>query len=412
MSYANPPSGFFLRSSLPPHRTVFIMSLPTGNPPTMLSVNPPFRHAHVGSFLRPASIHTARSSFAAGSISAAELRTIEDREIASHVHELLENGVQEITDGEFRREYFHLDFLKHIEGITISKNTLEQKEGRVPPTLSVTGKLRHTHDIEVDNFKYLQSLVPASEVKRIKITIPSPTMCHFRGGRAAISSEAYPDLEQFFSDLAAVYRKEIAALYAAGCRYIQLDDTNLAYLTDETMRSQAASRGEDLDKLPLDYARLINASLADKPGDMVAAIHLCKGNFRSQFFAQGSEDGYNPIAKVLFQQLNVNAFFLEWEDSRSGKDFSALQHLPPNKVVVLGLVSSKHAKMESKEELVKKINDAAAEIKADDGLRQLAISPQCGFSSTVHGNEITKQTQFDKLRLCRDVAQHVWKDTV
>lgn len=387
-------------------------TLPAGTPPTTLSINPPFRHAHVGSFLRPASIHSARASFAAGTIDASALRQIEDREIASHVSTLLANNVQEITDGEFRREYFHLDFLKHISGITISKNTLEQKEGRVPPTLSVTGKLKHTHDIEVANFAYLRSLVPADAVGRIKITIPSPTMCHFRGGRAAISTAAYPELEEFYSDLAQVYRTEIAALYAAGCRYIQLDDTNLAYLTDATMRSQAESRGEDLAKLPLDYARLINAALADKPADMVAAIHLCKGNFRSQFFAQGSRDGYNPIAEVLFQKLNVNAFFLEWEDDRSGKDFSALAHLPENKVVVLGLVSSKFATLEEKDTLVAKIQDAAKQIKGGAGLKQLAISPQCGFSSTVHGNEITPETQFAKLGLCREVALQVWDDAV
>ncbi|SPO28816.1 probable Methionine synthase, vitamin-b12 independent [Ustilago trichophora] len=388
------------------------MSLPTGTGPTSLAINPTFRHAHVGSFLRPEAIHTARAEHASGKLSSSDLRQIEDREIASHVQELLNNNIQEITDGEFRREYFHLDFLKHISGITISKNTLEQKEGRVPPTLSVTGKLEHTHNIEVDNFLYLKSLVPESEVKRIKITIPSPTMCHFRGGRAAISEQVYPDLEEFFSDLAAVYRTEITALYSAGCRYIQLDDTNLAYLTDQTMRSQAASRGEDLEKLPHDYARLINASLASKPADMVAAIHLCKGNFRSQFFAQGSKEGYNPIAEVMFKQLNVNSFFLEWEDDRSGKDFSALQHLPNNKMVVLGLVSSKFADMEDKQTLIAKVKEAAKSITGEEGLNQLAISPQCGFSSTVHGNEITKQTQFDKLSLCRQVAQEVWEDTV
>ncbi|TKY89054.1 hypothetical protein EX895_001585 [Sporisorium graminicola] len=387
-------------------------NLPTGTPPSSLFVNPPYRHAHVGSFLRPASIHAARASFASGEIDASALRQIEDREIATHVSSLLEHNIQEITDGEFRREYFHLDFLKHIEGITISKNTLEQKEGRVPPTLSVTGKLKHTHNIEVDNFKYLKSLVPEDAVKRIKITIPSPTMCHFRGGRAAISEEAYANLDEFFSDLAQVYRTEIDALYAAGCRYIQLDDTNLAYLTDQTMRSQAQSRGEDLATLPHDYARLINASLASKPADMVAAIHLCKGNFRSQFFAQGSEEGYNPIAEVLFQKLNVNAFFLEWEDERSGKDFSALAHLPPNKVVVLGLVSSKFATLEDKQVLINKIHDAAKQVKGGAGLHQLAISPQCGFSSTVHGNEITPESQFAKLGLCRDVALQVWNDAV
>ncbi|EPQ25735.1 uncharacterized protein PFL1_06729 [Pseudozyma flocculosa PF-1] len=382
-------------------------ALPAGTPPQKLACDPPFRHGHVGSFLRPKAVHDARAAFAKGDITAAELRSVEDAEIKTHVQQLLDHGIRDITDGEFRREYFHLDFLKHLEGVTITKNTLEQKEGRVPPTLSVTGKIRHPKDsIEVRNFEYLKSLVPADKHGQIKITIPSPTMCHFRGGRAAISTEAYPDLEDFFSDLAAAYRHEIDALYAAGCRYVQLDDTNLAYLTDDAMRRGAQERGEDLDKLPHDYARLINASLASKPRDMCAAIHLCKGNFRSQFFAQGSEQGYNPIAQVLFQNLNVDAFFLEWENERSGKDFSALRHLPDTKTVVLGLVSSKLAQLEDKQTLIDKINDAAQFVPL--GTRQLAISPQCGFSSTVHGNEITHDDQFRKLALCADVAEAVW----
>ncbi|KAN0061869.1 hypothetical protein ACQY0O_005863 [Thecaphora frezii] len=381
-------------------------ALPAGTPQQKLARDPPFRHGHVGSFLRPKAIHNARAQLAKGEITPAELRKVEDAEIAKHVAELLSHGIRDITDGEFRREYFHLDFLKHLEGVTITKNTLEQQEGRVPPTLSVTGKLHHPTNIEVANFEYLKSLVPVDQHRQIKITIPSPTMCHFRGGRAAISQEAYPDLEEFFADLAACYRQEIDALYAAGCRYVQLDDTNLAYLTDATMRKGAEERGEDLDKLPHDYARLINASLASKPADMCAAIHLCKGNFRSQFFAQGSEEGYNPIAEVLFQELNVDAFFLEWENERSGKDFSALRHLPATKTVVLGLVSSKLAELEDSEALIQKVKEAAGHVLL--GKEQLAISPQCGFSSTVHGNNITHEDQFKKLALCADIAEAVW----
>ncbi|PWZ01184.1 UROD/MetE-like protein [Testicularia cyperi] len=383
--------------------------LPAGNPPKTRQVNPPFRHAHVGSFLRPEAIHRARADLAAGKIDAAGLRAIEDIEIKKHVQELLDNHIEEITDGEFRREYFHLDFLKHIEGITVSKNTLEQKEGRVPPTLSVTGKLRHTHPIEVENFKYLASLVPESKRGQIKITIPSPTMAHFRGGRALISKQAYPTLQEFFSDLAAVYRSEIDALYAAGCRYVQLDDTNLAYLTDETMRQAAQDRGEDLEQLPHDYARLINASLASKPDDMISAIHLCKGNFRSTFFAQGGEEGYNPIAEVLFKEIHVNAFFLEWDDeTRSGKDFSSLRHLPAEKIVVLGLVGTKFSDLEDKDTVIAKIH-AAAQV-APGGLGSLAIGNSCGFASTVAGNNIEHHVQFKKLDLCRQVANQVWGD--
>ena len=232
-------------------------------------------------------------------------------------------------------------------------------------------------------------------------------MLHFRGGRKAINEEAYPDLDQFFADLAEAYRQEVEALYAAGCRYLQLDDTNLAYLTDPKMREAAKGRGEDVDALPSRYAKLINASFANRPEDMVIGIHLCKGNFKSQFFADGSEDGYAPIAKALFGELNVDAYFLEWEDERSGKDFTALAgHLSKEKTVVLGLVSSKLATMEAKATIIAKIRDAAQH--APGGLNQLALSPQCGFSSTAHGNAIKEDDQYAKLRLCKEVAEEVW----
>lgn len=259
----------------------------------------------------------------------------------------------------------------------------------------------------MDNFLYLKSLVPADKYRHIKITIPSPTMLHFRGGRKGISEKAYPNLDDFFADVASAYRKEVDALYAAGCRYLQFDDTNLAYLTDPKMREEAKERGEDVDALPSRYAKLINACFANKQDDMIIGIHLCKGNFRSQFFASGSDEGYAPVAKALFGELNVDAYFLEWENERSGKDFSALSgNLSAHKTVVLGLVSSKVSDMEDKETLVSKLREAAKQLPG--GLDQLAISPQCGFSSTHHGNAITEETQYAKLELCKAVAEEVW----
>lgn len=287
------------------------------------------------------------------------------------------------------------------------QNNLDETQVHKPPVLLVTDKVRHVKNIEVDNFLYLKSIVPADKHGHIKITIPSPTMLHFRSGRKGISGSAYPSLDDFFADVATAYRQEIEALYTAGCRYLQFDDTNLAYLTDPKMRADATARGEDVDALPSKYAKLINACFANRPEDMVIGIHLCKGNFKSQFFASGSEEGYAPVAKALFGELNVDAYFLEWEDERSGKDFSALSgNLSRDKTVVLGLVSSKISEMEAKDLLIKKLHEAGQQVPG--GLEQLAISPQCGFSSTHHGNAITEETQYAKLELCKAVAEDVW----
>ncbi|UZJ52649.1 hypothetical protein CBS101457_001969 [Exobasidium rhododendri] len=382
-------------------------TLPVGQGPTTLKQSPPFRSEHVGSFLRTKEIHDARAQFSEGKLDAAGLRKIEDEEIKKHIDRCLHWKVQDLTDAEFRRQYFHVDFLQHIEGVEVQKNSLEQKEGNVPPTLAVTAKLVHSKNIEVENYEYLKSIIPADRHHAIKITIPSPTMLHFRGGRKAISESVYPNLDDFFSDLATCYRKEIDALYKAGCRYVQLDDTNLAYLTDPTMRKAAEERGEDLASLPEKYAMLINAAISSAPEDMVLAIHLCKGNFKSQFFAMGSSEGYEPIAAALFGKMNVDAYFLEWEKpERSGLDFSALRHLPKTKTVVLGLVSSKVADLEDVDTIVARIHEAAKVVPG--GIDQLSISPQCGFSSTVHGNDLTEEEQFKKLQLCRTIAAKVW----
>lgn len=367
----------------------------------MSKVNPPFRADHVGSFLRPPEVLDARKRFKNNEISADELRSTEDRAIAQLVEQVESTGMKAITDGEFRREYFHLDFLQQLDGVTVkghiaASSDAQEKVGFTPPTLSVTGKLRHVRNIQVDDFTFLKSITKQTP----KVCIPSPTMVHFRGGRAAIDIESYPELDPFFDDLAQCYRDEINALYQAGCRYIQLDDTNLAYLCDRKMRAAAADRGDDPDELPRTYAALINSVIDNRPNDLTVGIHLCRGNFRSTWFAEG---GYEPVAEVLFNDLNVDAYFLEYDDERSG-DFTPLRFVPEGKTVVLGLVSSKLSQMESQADLIRRIHQAAKHMP----LENICLSPQCGFSSTVHGNEITPQIQWDKLKLVIDTAQEVW----
>jgi 5-methyltetrahydropteroyltriglutamate--homocysteine methyltransferase len=364
-------------------------------------VNPPFRADQVGSLLRPQAVHDARAKRANGDITAAELRSVEDAAIADAVHQVEGLGMQSVTDGEFRRAWFHLDFLQQLDGVAVTGSIAASSDAATtvhltPPKLSVTGPLRHVRDIQVDDFRYLDSIVTETP----KVSIPSPTMVHFRGGRAAIDVDAYPDLEQFFSDLAACYRAELDALYAAGCRYIQLDDTNLAYLCDPVMRAGAADRGEDPDALPHAYAELINDVITGRPDDLVVAIHLCRGNYRSTWFAEG---GYEPVAEVLFNELDVDAYFLEYDDERSG-DFAPLRHVPASKTVVLGLVTSKRPELESVESLATRIEEAGAYVPLD----QLCLSPQCGFASTVEGNQLTADEQWAKLARVVETADTVW----
>ena len=367
----------------------------------MAAVDPPFRAEQVGSLLRPQSVHRARGQRAAGAITAAQLRAVEDAAIAEAVAEVEGLGMRSVTDGEFRRAWFHLDFLEQLDGVAVTGNIAASSDAAdtvhmTPPRLSVVGPLRHVRDIQVDDFRYLSSLVTQTP----KVSIPSPTMVHFRGGRAAIDLEAYPDLDVFFADLAACYRAEIAALYAAGCRYIQLDDTNLAYLCDPVMRQGAVDRGDDPDELPRTYAALINHALDQRPDDLTVGIHLCRGNFRSTHFASGS---YEAVAEVLFNDIDVDAYFLEYDDERSG-DFRPLRFLPKDKIVVLGLVTTKFGEMESKDALKRRIDEASKFVP----LEQLCLSPQCGFSSTVHGNNIAVEAQRAKLRLIVEVADEVW----
>jgi len=365
-----------------------------------------YRADHVGSFLRPKEVLEARTKAANNEITAAELRKIEDEAVAKVAELQIQNGLRSVTDGEFRRAYFHLDFLKHVAGIEEKGQVgnIRHKDGFSPPTLVVTGKLGHPKPIQVDDFNFLEQAIRNNGgAATTKVCIPSPTMVHFRGGRASIDISAYPDLDVFFEDLARVYQEELDSLYAAGCRFVQLDDTNLAYLCDPDMRAAAENeRGEDLSVLPRKYAALINAAISKRPKDMKIGIHLCRGNYRSKWFASG---GYEPVAEVLFKELDVDAYFLEYDDARSG-DFSPLRHLPAHKVVVLGVMSSKKNALDEREEIVGRLREAAA--IAPQGLDQLCLSHQCGFSSTAEGNELSEEEQWAKVRLEVEIAKQVW----
>ena len=366
---------------------------------------PPFRADHVGSFLRPKALLDAREQQQQGKISRQQLREVEGGAIRDIVRLQESLGLKGITDGEFRRTYFHIDFLEQLEGvetkagigIAVGFKTATGSVDFAPPVMRVTGRIGHAKPIQLEDFKFLRSSIAKGIAK---VTIPSPTMLHFRGGRGAISKEAYPDLEAFYEDVAAAYRDELKSLADAGCRYLQLDDTNLAYLCDEKMREGARARGDDPNELPHRYARLINAAIKDRHADMRVCVHLCRGNFKSAWAATG---GYEPVAEALFNELAVDGYFLEYDDARSG-DFSPLRHVPKNKIVVLGLVSTKLQSLESKDALKRKIDEAARLVP----IEQLCLSPQCGFSSTVHGNDIAVEAQAAKIRLVVETAQEVW----
>ncbi|MEY4749548.1 MAG: hypothetical protein RIQ60_1762 [Pseudomonadota bacterium] len=365
--------------------------------------NPPFRADHVGSFLRPKFLLDAREQFAKGEISAAALREVEDRAITDIVKFQESIGLKGITDGEFRRTYFHIDFLEQLGGVkTDIPVTIRKPDGSeelAPPVMRVIDKVRHVKDIQLADFKYLKSQVSAGRTP--KVTIPSPTMLHFRGGRAGISREAYPELDPtFYDDVAQAYGDELQSLADAGCNYVQMDDTNLAYLCDEKMREAARQRGDDPNELPHRYAQFINKVVARKPAGMTLAMHLCRGNFKSTHAAAGN---YEPVAEALLSEMQLDAYFLEYDDDRSG-DFRPLRYLAKGKTVVLGLVTTKFGAMESKDDLKRRIAEAAQYAP----LEQLCISPQCGFSSTVHGNNIAVEAQRAKLALCMEVADEVW----
>ncbi|MGN6793334.1 MAG: 5-methyltetrahydropteroyltriglutamate--homocysteine S-methyltransferase [Streptosporangiaceae bacterium] len=369
-----------------------------------MRTTPPFRADHVGSLLRPASLLAARDEFASGQLDAAQLRSVEDAAIAGVVNMQTDVGLQSATDGEFRRASWHMDFIYQLGGISKAPGNLavkfRNKSGSIefnPAALHVGSKIRLDHTIFADDFRYLQSLAASATPK---LTIPSPNMVHYRGGPAAIDPQVYPDMEQFWSDLSAAYAEQVMRLGAVGCRYLQLDDTSLAYLNDPAQRAEIAERGEDAEHLHLRYIRQVNDAIAGRPEGMAVTTHMCRGNFRSSWAAEG---GYDFVAEALFSELNVDGFFLEYDDDRSG-GFEPLRFVPAGKMVVLGLVTTKSGKLEDRDALKRRIDEASRFVPLD----QLCLSPQCGFSSTVEGNVLTADEQAAKLRLIVDLAHDVW----
>lgn len=362
---------------------------------------PPFRADHVGSLLRPAALQQARADWKAGSLDHAALRAVEDRCIAAAIRKQEELGLRAATDGEYRRAYWHYDFVSGLDGVELYEP--EQKiqfKGNVPlpHALRVTGRIGWSKPVMLDHYRFVADHVTTSVPK---MTIPSPSVVHFRGGRRAIDAQTYPDLDGFFADLGTAYQRAVAAFGAAGCRYLQLDEVNIAYLCDPEQIESLKARGEHVENLLGTYADLLNTAIAGKPEGMTISMHLCRGNFRSTWVASG---GYEPVADVLFNQINSDAYFMEYDSDRAG-GFEPLRFVPRgHKVVVLGLVTSKNGVLESKDELKRRI-DAAAKFLP---LEQLALSPQCGFASTEHGNTLTEEEQWAKLRLCVEVAQEVW----
>jgi methionine synthase II (cobalamin-independent) len=371
---------------------------------TAMRSTPPFRADHVGSLLRPRRVLSARHDFAAGMLSAGQLRDIEDAEIAAVVALQESIGLQSATDGEFRRASWHMDFIYQLGGITKAPGNLAVRfrnpSGTIeftPAALQVTGPLRIEHTIFERDFAFLRSAVTSAVPK---LTIPSPNMVHYRGGPAALDPAVYPDIERFWSDLSAAYADQVARLAKLGCTYLQLDDTSLAYLNDPAQRAEIAERGEDAEHLHLRYIRQVNDAIGSRPPGMAVTTHMCRGNFRSSWAAAG---GYDFVAEALFSELDVDGFFLEYDDERSG-GFEPLRFVPKGKQVVLGLVTTKRGELESKDSLKRRIDEAARYVPLD----QLCLSPQCGFSSTVEGNVLTQQEQAAKLRLVAETAAEVW----
>ena len=366
---------------------------------------PPFRADHVGSLLRPPELLQAREDEKAGRISQADLRRIEDQSIRDVVRRQEDLGLEGVTDGEFRRASWHMDFLYQIGGTAKVAGTMKAQFRNqlgviefTPAALAIQGRLKLEKCIFGDDFAFLKSVTHATP----KLTIPSPSMMHYRSGRAAIDPAIYPDIEEFWHDLAQVYAHEIAELAKLGCTYLQLDDISLAYLNDPAQREMVNQMGEDGEHAHIRHIGTLNQALASKPAGMSICTHLCRGNFRSSWAASG---GYDHVAEALFGELKVDGYFLEFDDARSGT-FSPLRFVPKGKKVVLGLLTSKRGELEKKEDLKRRIDEAAKYVPLD----QLCLSPQCGFSSTSEGNALTMDQQFQKLRLVVETAREVWPD--
>jgi 5-methyltetrahydropteroyltriglutamate--homocysteine methyltransferase len=362
---------------------------------------PPFRADHVGSLLRPSALKQARAERERGEIDAEQLEAVEDREIEKVIAKQEQIGLKAVTDGEFRRAFWNYDFLGRLDGVEayLGERKIKFQGGRQPKPmmLRVTGKLgSYSAHPMIEHFKFV-----AAHTKAVaKMTIPSPSSLHFRYGRDAVPQSIYPDMEDFYRDLGESYRKAVRAFADAGCRYLQLDEVNFTYLCDPQLREVVVGRGEDPERLPHIYARMINAAVSDLPGDMSTAMHLCRGNFRSTFVASG---GYEPVAEILFNEININAYFMEYDSERAG-GFEPLRFVPKGKTVVLGLVTSKSGKLESKDELKRRIDQAAKFVDFD----QLCLSPQCGFASTEEGNILTEDEQWAKLAMIVEIADELW----
>jgi 5-methyltetrahydropteroyltriglutamate--homocysteine methyltransferase len=364
-------------------------------------IQPPFRADHVGSLLRPPELQSARTAWKEGRIDRSALRAVEDTCIAAAIRRQEETGLRAATDGEFRRAYWHYDFVSGLDGVEIYEP--EQKiqfKGNVKLThaLRVTGRIAWSRPVMVPDYRFVADQVTSAVAKQ---TIPSPSVVHFRGGRQAIDPAIYPELDGFFADLSEAYHQAVQAFADAGCRYLQIDEVNIAYLCDPEQIAGLRARGERVDNLLGIYADMLNRAIEGRGPGMAVSMHLCRGNFRSTWVAQG---GYEPVAEVLFNQINADAYFMEYDTARAG-GFEPLRFVPRGpKIVVLGLVTSKSGALETKDELKRRIDEAARYLP----LEQLALSPQCGFASTEEGNTLTQDEQWAKLRLCVEVAQEVW----
>jgi 5-methyltetrahydropteroyltriglutamate--homocysteine methyltransferase len=365
---------------------------------------PPYRADHVGSLLRPPVLRQAREDAARGAISPADLRAIEDEAIRDAVTMQEEIGLRSVTDGEFRRASWHMDFIYEIAGVQKAdqnlKSVFHNESGDIeftPAAVRVTGKLGMDHTIFGSAFSYLRDSVTTGTPK---LTIPAPSLVHYRGGPAAVDHDVYPDMDGFWDDLGAAYADEIRRLAGIGCTYLQLDDTSLAYLNDPAQREEIARRGEDAEHQHETYIKTINRALRDKPAGMTVTTHMCRGNFRSSWVARG---GYDFVADALFNELNVDGYFMEYDDERSG-GFEPLRFVPKGKYVVLGLVTSKKPDLEAKDDIKRRLEQASKFTDID----QLCLSPQCGFSSTLEGNALSVDQQVAKLRLVVETAEEVW----
>jgi 5-methyltetrahydropteroyltriglutamate--homocysteine methyltransferase len=366
----------------------------------MQRTKPPFRADHVGSLLRPAALKAAREQHERGEITPDALRVVEDRAIEDAIRKQEQIGLKSITDGEYRRAFWNYDFLGKLDGVEAYLGERKIKFQGVNPKpmmLRVTGKLgAFAGHPMIDHFRFVQEHTKETA----KMTIPSPSSLHFRYGRDAVPASIYPDMNDFYRDLGTSYNKAVHGFADAGCRYLQLDEVNFTYLCDPELRKQVTSRGDDPEKLPMIYADMLNAAVAGIPADMTITMHLCRGNFRSTFVASG---GYEPVAEILFNSINVHGYFMEYDSERAG-GFEPLRFVPKGKVVVLGLVTSKSGTLESKDELKRRIDEAAKFID----INQLALSPQCGFASTEEGNVLTEDEQWAKLARVVEVADEVW----